>query len=134
MHENKLPKKIYLAGGFRSGWQARVIRRLPEYEFFDPSQQNIYDPKEYTNWDLDAIRKCDILLGNMEPTNPGGYSLALEVGFAVALSKTILLVDKIEDVAIDRYFEMVRQCSDHVFENLDQAVGYLSRQDEKSAA
>jgi nucleoside 2-deoxyribosyltransferase len=118
---------IYLAGGFRSGWQAGVIKQLPEYKFLDPSQHNIKEPKEYTNWDLDAIRQCDIVLANMEPTNPGGYSLALEVGYARALNKTVVFVDQIEDATVSRYFEMVRQCSDLNFKTLDQAVNHLSQ-------
>lgn len=126
MPRNSHHKKIYLAGGFRSGWQAEVIKQLPRYLFLDPSQHNINDPKEYTNWDLDAIRQCDIVLANMEPTNPGGYSLALEIGFARALNKTVLLVDQIEDSSVSRYFEMVRQCSDRIFKTLDQAVKHLS--------
>ena len=81
MPSSNLQNKIYLAGGFRSGWQAGVIKQLPGYIFLDPSQHNIKDPKEYTIWDLEAIRQCDIVLANMEPTNPGGYSLALEIGF-----------------------------------------------------
>jgi nucleoside 2-deoxyribosyltransferase len=127
MPPNDLKKKIYLAGGFRSGWQAVVVKQLPGYAFLDPSQHNILDPKEYTSWDLDAIRQCDIVLGNMESTNPGGYSLALEIGFARALNKTVLLVDQIEDASINRYFEMVRQCSDYIFNTLDQAVKHLSK-------
>lgn len=118
-------KAIYLAGGFKSGWQARVIDQLPGYEFLDPSQHNIQDAGEYTRWDLDAVRACDIVLGYMEATNPGGYSLALEIGFAHALGKTVVLVDEIKDPSVSRYFEMVRQCSGRVFTTLAQAVDYL---------
>jgi nucleoside 2-deoxyribosyltransferase len=116
---------IYLAGGFHSGWQSGVIDQLPGYRFLDPSQHSILDSKAYTEWDLNAIRACDIVFGNMESTNPGGYSLALEVGFAIALGKRVVLVDQIEDANVSRYFEMVRQCSDHVFKSLDQAISYL---------
>lgn len=116
---------IYLAGGFHSGWQSDVINQLPNYRFLDPSQHSILDPKAYTEWDLNAIRACDILLGNMESSNPGGYSLALEVGFAIALGKTVVLVDQIEDATVSRYFEMVRQCSDYVFKSIDEAIRHL---------
>jgi nucleoside 2-deoxyribosyltransferase len=118
-------KVIYLAGGFKSGWQARVIEQLHRYEFLDPSQHNIQDAAEYTRWDLDAVRACDIVLGYMEATNPGGYSLALEIGFAHALGKTVVLVDEIKDPSVSRYFEMVRQCSGRVFTTLAQAVAHL---------
>lgn len=121
-----LPKKIYLAGGFRSGWQKIVKSRLPSFEFLDPSSHDIDDPLEYTNWDLDAIRRSEIILANMEASNPGGYALALEIGFSKALGKTIYFVDQIEDPLMSHYFEMIRHCSDHVFNSLDEAITYIS--------
>lgn len=119
-------KKIYLAGGFRSGWQAVVKSELQGFELLDPSTHDIEDPVEYTRWDLAAVRDSEIVLANMEASNPGGYSLALEVGFAKALGKPIYLVDQIEDPSISRYFEMVRQCSDRVFGSLNEAIEYIS--------
>lgn len=118
-------KIIYLAGGFKSGWQLIVKSELNSYIFLDPSLQKDLNPEEYTQWDLDSIRKSDIILANMESTNPGGYALALEVGFAKALEKKIILVDQIQDVQISHYFEMVRQCADYVFYDLALAVNYL---------
>ena len=127
MPTNQQLKKVYLAGGFRSGWQAEVRSRLPNYQFLDPSQHSIEDPAEYTRWDLAAIRESDIVLANMEATNPGGYALALEVGFASALKKQVILVDQLRDPTISRYFEMVRQCSDVVLKTVNEAVQYLSQ-------
>jgi nucleoside 2-deoxyribosyltransferase len=123
-------RKIYLAGGFRSKWQALVATRLAgSFELLDPSAHNIQDPAEYTRWDLQAVRQSDIVLANMEASNPGGYSLALEVGFAKALNKPIFLVDQVEDPLVKRYFEMVRQCSERVFPTLVEALDYLSSMD-----
>lgn len=120
-------RKIYLAGGFRSNWQAVVTARLAgTYELLDPSEHNIHDPAEYTRWDLEAVRESDFILANMEASNPGGYSLALEVGFAKALGKRIFMVDQIEDPSVQRYFEMVRQCSERVFTTLEEALDHLS--------
>ena len=119
-------RKIYLAGGFRSKWQAEAAVRLAgAFELLDPSEHNIQDPAEYTRWDLEAVRQSDILLANMEASNPGGYSLALEVGFAKALGKRIFMVDQVEDPLVGRYFEMVRQCSERVFPTLGEALDYL---------
>lgn len=118
-------KTIYLAGGFKSGWQIQAKRKLSGFAVLDPSEHKLSDPKAYTEWDLDAVRRCDIVLANMEATNPGGYALALEVGFAKALSKRIVLVDQIEDPVVDRYFEMVRQVSNIVFATLDEALDYV---------
>jgi len=128
MPENPLksPRRIYLAGGFRSKWQAEATSRLAGFfELLDPSAHNINDPAEYTRWDLEAVRQSDIVLANMEASNPGGYSLALEVGFAKALGKRIVLVDQIEEQSVKRYFEMVRQCSERVFPTLGEALDYL---------
>lgn len=118
--------KIYLAGGFRSNWQAHVAARLADkYELLDPSAHNIQDPVEYTRWDLEAVRQSDIVLANMEASNPAGYSLALEVGFGKALGKRIFMVDQVEDPLVKRYFEMVRQCSERTFPTLDEAIDHL---------
>ena len=119
-------RKIYLAGGFRSGWQKIVKSKLSGFELLDPSDHGILNPSEYTRWDLDAVRDSAILLANMEASNPGGYALALEVGFAKALGKSIYLVDQIEDPSISHYFEMVRQCCDRVFNTLEEAIEYIS--------
>ena len=119
-------RKIYLAGGFKSNWQAQVTARLAgSFELLDPSAHNIQDPEEYTRWDLEAVRQSDIVLANMEASNPGGYSLALEVGFAKALGKRILMVDQVQEPSVSRYFEMVRQCSDRVFPTLGEALDHL---------
>lgn len=119
-------RKIYLAGGFRSNWQAVVAARLADsFELLDPSAHNIQDPAEYTRWDLEAVRQSNIILANMEASNPAGYSLALEVGFAKALGKRIFLVDQVENPSVHRYFEMVRQCSERVFPTLEEAIDHL---------
>ena len=127
MQTNQERRKVYLAGGFRSRWQEIVASQLKGFVFLDPSQHNIQDPGEYTRWDLQAIQESNIVLANMEATNPGGYSLALEVGFAKALGKSIFLVDQIADPSTSRYFEMVRQCSDRVFATLDDAIDFLAQ-------
>ena len=127
MPKNDDRQVVYLAGGFKSRWQTTVMEQLPGYLFLDPSQHNIQDAAEYTRWDLDAVRSSDIVLGYMESTNPGGYSLALEIGFAYALGKTIILVDEIKDPVVSRYFDMVRQCSGYVFISLGQAIDHLRK-------
>lgn len=120
-------RKIYLAGGFHSGWQESVKARLKNFVILDPGAHCIDDPVEYTRWDLAAVRDSEIILANMEASNPAGYALALEIGYAKALGKTIYLVDQIEDPSVKRYFEMVRQCSTRVFRGLDEAIEYIAR-------
>ncbi len=125
MKVQKVKSVIYLSGGFKSGWQTQVKHLLSAYELLDPSTHRLEDPKEYTKWDLDALDRCDIVLANIEESNPGGYSLALEIGYAKALAKKIVLVDQIKDPQKNRYFEMVKQVSDITFNDLDQALQYL---------
>lgn len=120
-------KKIYLAGGFISRWQQIATSALTGYDMFDPSAHNIKGPKDYTAWDLEAIRNCDILLANMESTNPGGYALALEIGYAKALGKPVVLVDQLTDIQVIKYFEMVRCSSDIIFDNLPEALDYINK-------
>lgn len=125
---NKLyRKKIYLAGGFKSEWQTEVHKSLTRFDILDPSKHNIKEPKLFTEWDLAAIRECDIVLANMESTNPGGYALALEVGYAKALNKKIIFVDQLIDPTSRLYFEMIRQCSDEVFNKLSDALAFLNK-------
>lgn len=119
-------KTIYLAGGFRTGWQSIAMTQLAGFDFLDPSSHQILEPRAYTEWDLAAVTRCDIILANMEQTNPGGYSLALEVGFGKALAKKIVLVDQVTDPISSRYFEMVRQVADAVFSDLDEATKYIN--------
>lgn len=125
MLQSKKQQTIYLAGGFRSGWQVKVMAVLPDFDFLDPSAHDLQDPAIYTKWDLDAIRKSDVILAYMESSNPAGYALALEIGFAHALGKEVILVDQIEDITISRYFEMVRQCSNKIFHTMPEAIQYL---------
>jgi nucleoside 2-deoxyribosyltransferase len=121
-----MKKLIYLAGGFRSNWQQEVRFVLEKsYTILDPSLHGLSDPEEYTKWDLEAIRKSNIVLANMEATNSGGYALGLEIGYAKALGKLIIFVDQIKDERVSRYFEMVRQCSDFVFHDLKDAINLL---------
>jgi len=113
---------VYLAGGFHSRWQDIVRARLPNLEILDPSEHNLENPEEYTAWDLAAVRRSDVLFGNMEASNPGGYALALEIGYAKALGKRIYLVDGLVDQKTRRHFEMVRQCADLTFHDLESAI------------
>jgi nucleoside 2-deoxyribosyltransferase len=98
---------------------------LGDWEIIDPSSHGLPDPKEYTEWDLRGIRSADVILAYMEKDNPGGYSLALEVGYAKALGKRIFLVEEHPTVQRERYFAMVREVADSRFETLTQALDHI---------
>lgn len=120
--------KIYLAGGMNSDWQSKVINRFDNnFIYLNPQNHNLSNSKEYTVWDLFFVQKCDILFGFMENTNPSGFGLTLEVGFAKALNKTIILVD--EKSASDSFFKekfrIVRESASIVFDSLEDGQNYL---------
>ena len=119
--------KVYLAGGFRSGWQDRVVEAVPGLSFTDPRTHGLAEPDQYTFADLVAIECCDWVFAYLEAKNPGGYSLALEVGYARALGKFIVLVDEQtspEDPA-SQYLEMLRASADVTLAALPEGIKYL---------
>jgi hypothetical protein len=119
--------KVYLSGGLKSDWQERVMKEAPGLEYLNPQSHGLQPPQLYTLWDMYHVRKADIVFGYMERDNPSGYGLATEIGYAKGLDKTIILVD--EKSAVDegfrRYFAIVRELSDTVFESLDEGIAML---------
>lgn len=120
---------VYLAGGFRSGWQDLVIRDAPNLNYFDPRENNTNIDEEYTLWDLEAIRKCDIILVYLEDSNPSCYGACLELGFAHALGKRIIFIDEKSSLNSDlnRYFGMLRACANICYFKLEDAIQFLSK-------
>ena len=120
--------KVYLAGGFKSGWQKIIMDQLDQsFHFFDPSEHHHPECDKFTTWDLHHVRVCDILFGYMEKSNPSGYGLTLEIGYANALQKSIILVDERSpsDPDFFRYFEIARESSSVVFDCIDDGIEYL---------
>jgi len=120
---------VYLAGGFRSRWQDNVKDNCAYLNIIDPSQHGLDKEDEYTAWDLEAIRGSDVVFAYAEATNPSLYGLSLEVGFAKALGKTIILVDEKTDEhpEVGKYLGMVRASSDVYFKRFDAGVDYLNQ-------
>lgn len=104
--------KIYLAGGMKCGWQDRVTQLAPDgVQFLDPRTWATSDPAIYTAKDLSAVRECDCILAYMDSSNPSGFGLCLEIGYAYALGKRIIFVDAVAGDWRTRYFDMCRQVS-----------------------
>lgn len=120
--------RIYLAGGFQTDWQDRLIERYPAVDFEDPRIHGLSDEEDYTEWDLAAIRRSEILFGYFEASNPAGFALALEIGYAKALEKEIIYVDEMSEhgQVPSRYLGMMRAVSDRTFTSFDKAVDYVS--------
>jgi hypothetical protein len=118
---------VYLAGGLRTGWQDQIKLELRAYKCIDPRDCLSSDPAVYTDWDLEAISRCDVVLAYFESDNPTGYALALEVGYAKALNKKVVLVNERSGVMPEfaRAIAMVRAAADVYFTTLRQGTEYL---------
>ena len=123
------PDAIYLAGGFQSGWQGRVKAAVPQFSYLDPRAHGLANKAEYTVWDLEAVRRCSWVFAYLESTNPGGFALALEIGYAKALGKRVIFVDErsASDPQIGRYLTMISAASDVVFNNLEDGIDFLQK-------
>lgn len=115
--------KIYLAGGFHSGWQDRVIAACPQHQFFDPRVTRGLDPPRYTFVDIMCICLSDVVLAYMEVSNPSGIGLAFEVGYAMGLQKPVILICEKED----RYFMIVKEAVTVEVPTLKDAIEVLNR-------
>lgn len=124
-----MKNKVYLAGGLSSNWRNIIINQLEnEFVFFNPKEHGLEGcSKAYTTWDLHFLRNSDILFGYMEKDNPSGYGLSLEIGYANALGKTVILID--ERSEIDDFFEkryrIVHSSSNIVFSSINEGVDFL---------
>lgn len=117
---------VYLAGGMKSGWQDKVIEVCGNeyFEWIDPRDHGLTDEAEYTKWDLDGIDSCDVVFAYLEHDNPGGYALALEIGYAKARGKKIIFVEGLPTIR-GRYFGMARQCANYATHDLMAGYAYL---------
>ena len=101
--------RVYLAGGMKDGWQDRFMLTLDGVEYFDPRTHGLTDPAAYTEWDLRHVRLADAVVAYMDPANPSGYGLSLEIGYAHALGKRIVFIDAFGADWRGKYFDMHRQ-------------------------
>jgi len=128
MHQNK--QSVYLAGGLTNNWHDIVIAELKDrFIFFNPKTHNLKASTQYTSWDLHFVKQCNILFGYIEKDNTSGYGLTLEIGYASALNKTIILVDERSkiDKSFAKQFLIVRESCSVVFEDFFEGITYLSK-------
>ncbi len=124
--------KVYLAGGMNeSNWQKNVIETInsDNFVFYNPREHSLTNSAEYTFWDLFYVKQSDILFAYMQNDNPSGIGLTLEVGYARALDKSIILVDEKSknDEAFANRFKIVRESSTIVFDNLEDGIKFLKK-------
>lgn len=118
---------VYLAGGLNSGWQDQVRTSAPECEYLDPRSHGLANASAYTVWDLRAVRASDVVFAFLESTNPSGFGLSVEVGYAKALGKLIILIDEKSpsDEVLRRQLRIVQSAADVVFSELAAGIQYL---------
>ena len=119
-------QKVYLAGGMHSDWREK-IRTLQNVEFIDPKEKEMkrkFELQEYGTWDLNYIKQCDICFVYMEKTNPSGFGLAVEAGYAKGKDKTVILVLE-PGHEKDRYLQFLRKVADATYDNLEEAIDFL---------
>lgn len=111
--------KVYTAGGMRSNWRDNLIG-IAGIEILKP--KNRENENEYTSWDIECIKRCDICFAYLEINNPSGVGMAVEIAYAKAIGKLVILVD---EKHLDN-FGMCRSLSDVVFNTLAEGINYLS--------
>lgn len=115
--------KVYLAGGFRSGWQNAVIST---HELINPAEKEEtgkWDIGKICTWDKYAIRQADIIFAYLEHDNPSGIGLSCEIGYAKALNKIVILVNEKEEGK----FLFLSGFADNVFNNYADGLDFLNR-------
>jgi len=115
---------LFLSGGLKTGWQdeAKFIIDAAgvTVRYLDPRkwQNETTTPREYTKRDIDAIKDCQIVLAYMDSQNPSGMGLSVELGYASALGRKIVLCGPIKHDWRYPYFGMHRALADEVSETL----------------
>lgn len=124
-----MKQKVYLAGGMTGDWQQKVIESCEGFEFYNPCNHGQGDPAAYTAWDLHFVRQCDIVFAYISESNKSGYGAALEIGYAAALGKTIILCD--ERSPCDDWFKSkyaITHCASSVsLDSLYSGIEFLRR-------
>ena len=91
---------VYLAGGMHSYWRDRLLdshHSLINPKDRDWAETKMDTPSKYTPWDLAAIDASDVVFAYWDEENPSGYGLCLEIGYALARGKLVILCDEKQD-------------------------------------
>jgi len=123
-------EKVYLAGGMKSAWQDEIKNRFKnKFIFYNPKDHQLVDSTLFNTWDLHYVKKSDIIFAYLEKGNPSGFGLTLEIGYAAALKKTIILVDEksTTDESFANRFRIVRESVKNIFEDLESGLNFLER-------
>jgi nucleoside 2-deoxyribosyltransferase len=125
-------QKVYLAGGFRTDWQNK-LKELDGFIWLDPKEKErpngVVIPmtvNEYGTWDLHFVKQSDIVFVYAERTNPSCIGLAVEMGYAKGIGKTIILVlEPNHETIKDNYLQFLKKGANITFETLKDGIDYL---------
>ena len=142
--------RVYLAGGFHTDWQKRVIKEcgFDDFYFLNPLEKETDNKtKQWKNislteeekeersklatqatyWFSDklAVQKADIIFCYLEDYRPKllGTGMIFELGMAFALGKFVILINKIEH----RYYREFEHLFTS-FKTLEEGIEYLKKQ------
>jgi hypothetical protein len=118
---------VFLAGSVGSDWRRRIRSVFPDLTFYDPRETELTSPAEYRGWNLFWLSRATIVFAYMERDNPSGYGLALEIGYAKAQGKFVILVDErsSHDGGFSDRFALAHAVADVSFADLQQGIEYL---------
>jgi hypothetical protein len=116
-------QRVYLAGGFHSGWQDKVkdaLLNLTSVFLFDPRDVQHLSESGQASIEHYWLQRVDIVFGYLEESNPCPLGLAVECGTAKALGKVIVLVN--EQKRRSWFFEFTGA---KVFGSLEDGIAHL---------
>ena len=96
------PVHVYLAGGFKSGWQDAVRKACLDLElkhlvvWEDHRENGTSDPDIYGPIDRRRCEKSSIVFGFAEIDNPLPFPLFFEMGFFLGQKKLVIYVNEIQ--------------------------------------
>lgn len=108
---------IYLAGGMKSNWRD-YFTTSSKHVWYDPKEHGLEDPVAFTAWDLEHIRKADMIVVYLEESNSKPFGLMLEAGYAKALEKRVIVVSEHLYKTDDRRFLMLYAIADELYSSL----------------
>jgi len=121
--------KIYLSGGMKSQeWRQKIRTSIKNAIFFDPSSPGLEKPTEYTAWNLQMMRKADVVFCFLE-NEASGIGMALEAGFARALNKLVIFVnERASDIEpSSQKFDTIVATADVSFSALEEGIEFLRK-------
>lgn len=118
--------KVYLAGDIKTLWREQVISQCDGLQFINPYDKEQIEITEHGVWDLHAIKQSDVIFAYMGKTNPSGISLAVEVGYAHGLGKTVILVLELNnEFQKDKHLQFLKKVSDITFADFQSGIDFL---------